>query len=114
MLPPDSDFDVEGEASFIRRTLQQFIDDARHRLKMTECPASITISFGSDIGFKLQLWTMSAATVPTVVALEALELTQDPSDAVDEFVERILELINSSELTFDTTGAYLMRRGEHG
>lgn len=110
MLPHGCDFDAEAETSFLRKTLQQFIDDARQRLGMTECSALITISFSISTGFKLQLWVRSRSPQLLGLApteLESRELTGDPSDAVDAFVDYIKELIDSRQLKFDSTGAYL-------
>lgn len=110
MLPHSSDFDTEAEASFLRRTLQQFIDDARKRLNITESSALITISFSANTGFKLQLQARSHARTRRGlghVELESRELTGDPSDAVDAFVEHIQGLIDNRELMFDSVAAYI-------
>lgn len=76
--PDVPDFDTEGEAAFLRKTLAAFIEDARFRSRAE----SASVAFG-DTGF--------CFTVQLDVPVTG-EPANDPSDAVDNVVEAVERL----------------------
>jgi len=96
------DVDTEGEADFLRKVLAAFVEDARARIGAVPSDV-IAMSYCPGEGFSLSLETRGRTA--WIHNREIGSPAHDPSDAVDNFVERCRVAVDIGELRFTPKGA---------